>query len=260
MKKLITVCCVLLLALFAVSLAPVKAEAATVSVVSVSYKTLKYGSRGTSVKKLQSRLAYLGYYSGNIDGKYGPLTRSAVRNFQKAAGINVSGTANSNTQSRLFADSAPHNPKCISYSVKYIENDVYYNIALSDEQQDYVRSVCRKYNVSFELVLGLMKVESGYRINARSKTNDYGIMQINKCNHSYLKKKLGVSNFLDFKQNTKAGIYWLSRYTAKHSDIHKVLMCYNLGEGAAAKKWKKGTMQNAYSLKVVSAMEQLKEK
>ncbi len=259
MKKFLSIVCVMLIALCAVNAMPVKVAAAD-NVVAAGYSTLKYGAKGTTVKKLQTRLAYLGYYSGNIDGKYGPLTKSAVKNFQKAAGLGASGTANSSTQKCLYSDSAPKNPNSISYSVKYIDNDVYYNISLTEDEQDFVRSVCKKYNVSFELVLSIMKVESGYNKKLKSKTNDYGIMQINKCNHSYLTKKLGVKNFLDFEQNTKAGVYWISRYTAKYSDIHKVLMCYNLGESAAAKKWKKGTLQTSYSLKVVAAMEQLREK
>lgn len=260
MKKFLSVICMLLIALCIANTAPLKAEASVTTVITAGYSTLKYGAKGSAVKKLQTRLAYLGYYSGNIDGKYGPLTRSAVKSFQRAVGLSVNGTANGNTQKYLYSDLAPQNPNSISYSVKYIDSDVYYNISLTEDEQDYVRKICKKYNVSFELVLGVMKVESGYSTKLKSKTNDYGIMQINKCNHSYLSKKLGVNNFLDFEQNTKAGVYWLSRYTAKYSDIHKVLMCYNLGEGAAAKKWKKGTTQNTYSLKVVAAMEQLTRK
>ncbi len=260
MKRFLSVICSLMIAVCLVNAAPIKTEASVNTVITATYSTLKYGSKGSAVKKLQTRLAYLGYYSGNIDGKYGPLTKSAVKSFQRAAGLKVNGTANNKTQTELYSDTAPQNPNSISYSVKYIDSDVYYNISLSNDEQDYVRKICKKYNVSFELVLGLMKVESGFKETAKSKTNDYGIMQINKCNHSYLKKKLGVSNFLDFEQNTKAGVYWLSRYTAKHSDIHKVLMCYNLGESAAAKKWKKGTLQTSYSLKVVAAMEQLTKK
>lgn len=260
MKKFIAVLCTFLIAICVFASAPIKAEASVDTVVTASYKTLKYGSKGSSVKKLQTRLAYLGYYSGNIDGKYGPLTKSAVKNFQKASGLTANGTANNATQKELYSEDAPFNQKSVSYSVKYIDNGAYYKIALSNSEQDYVRKMCKKYNVSFEMVLALMKVESGYKASAKSKTNDYGIMQINKGNHSFLKKKLGVKNFLDFKQNTQAGVYMLSRYTAKHSDIHKVLMCYNLGEGTAAKKWKKGTLQTSYSLKIVSAMEQLELK
>lgn len=260
MKRILVLLFIVLAFFSSAHVMPVKAESVPKSLITAVYKPLKYGSKGTSVKKLQTRLAYLGYYSGNIDGKYGPLTKSAVKNFQKTAGLKVSGTAGNATQTALFDTLAPCNENAVSYSVKYIGSDRYYNINLSDKEQDYIRTVCKKYNVSFEMVLSLMKVESGYRKTVKSKTNDYGIMQINKGNHKFLSKKLGVKNFLDFEENTKAGVYMLSRYTAKHSDIHKVLMCYNLGEGAASKKWKKGTLQTSYSLKVVAAMEQLEVK
>ena len=104
-----------------------------------------------------------------------------------------------------------------------------------------------------------MKIESGYNTKCVTGTC-YGIMQINKSNLAFLKKKLGTKSLTDFKQNTQAGVYMLSRYTAKHTDIHKVLMCYNMGEGAAAKKWKKGTLSSCYSRKVTAAMEKLKRK
>ncbi len=255
MKKLL---CVLLVILCCIGNCPLRTDAAVNGPSVIAYTVLTYGARGNTVKNLQVKLAALGYYTGEIDGKYGPLTKKAVKSFQKDSGLEATGSANSNTQKMIFSAKAKTNSSV--YSVKYNSNKIYYDIKLSNAKQDYVRKMCKKYNVSFELVLAVMKVESGYREKAKSKTNDYGIMQINKGNHSFLRKKLGVSNFLDFEDNTQAGIYMLSRYTAKHSDIHKVLMCYNLGEGAAAKKWKKGTMQTSYSKKVVSEIKALKRK
>ncbi|NBI06003.1 peptidoglycan-binding protein [Senegalia massiliensis] len=64
----------------------------------LTYKrVLKYGSRGQDVKSLQSALDKLNYYSSGIDGIYGSGTRSAVRNFQRAAHIAVDGYAGPNT-------------------------------------------------------------------------------------------------------------------------------------------------------------------
>lgn len=44
---------------------------------------LQLGSSGASVKKLQTMLVAAGFNPGNIDGIFGPLTRSAVLAFQK---------------------------------------------------------------------------------------------------------------------------------------------------------------------------------
>ena len=52
------------------------------------YKT-KFGD--ASVRKLQQRLAYLGYKPGRADGKRGSKTRRAIRWFQAAHGLTVDG-------------------------------------------------------------------------------------------------------------------------------------------------------------------------
>lgn len=250
MKKALLCFLSVLLILTGSLYAPTKASAVTVS-VSVS---LHRGSRGSEVTKLQKKLKSTGYYIGKIDGHYGPLTQKAVKAFQRHAGIKVDGRAGSQTQKKLYASQSK--PKS-SVSVKYSNVGGYYSIKLSRANQDIVRKYCRKYNVSFPLALAVMKVESGYDTRCVCKGN-YGIMQINQCNRKFLKKAVGVSDLLDIEQNVKAGVYMLSRYTKKHSDIHKVLMCYNMGEGAAAKKWKKGIYSTSYSRKVVNELNKLR--
>lgn len=52
---------------------------------------LKQGSRGGEVKEVQRRLKQWGYFSGAIDGIYGPATAEAVKKFQKKNGLTVDG-------------------------------------------------------------------------------------------------------------------------------------------------------------------------
>lgn len=52
---------------------------------------LKWGMRGDEVTRLQQRLAELNYYTGTVDGIFGPLTRNAVRAFQHDKGLAVDG-------------------------------------------------------------------------------------------------------------------------------------------------------------------------
>ncbi len=68
--------------------------------------SLKKGSSGASVKKVQERLRELGYYSGSIDGDYGAGTESAVRAFQKANGLDVDGKVGSKTLAKLNSSTA----------------------------------------------------------------------------------------------------------------------------------------------------------
>jgi peptidoglycan hydrolase-like protein with peptidoglycan-binding domain len=53
------------------------------------------------VKQIQSRLQQEGVYHGNIDGIWGPKTRSAVGNFQQQHGLRDTGQANSQTLADL---------------------------------------------------------------------------------------------------------------------------------------------------------------
>ena len=46
------------------------------------------------VVQTQTKLSALGYYTGPIDGVFGPRTRQAVTNFQTAYGLVVDGTIN----------------------------------------------------------------------------------------------------------------------------------------------------------------------
>lgn len=55
----------------------------------------------TIVKELQTTLATLDYYTGPIDGVYGPETTQAVEAFQKDAGIAVDGKYGPETHAAL---------------------------------------------------------------------------------------------------------------------------------------------------------------
>jgi stage II sporulation protein D len=51
-----------------------------ISLTSVTFAdTLKYGSNGAEVKKLQTELKKLGYFSGSTTGFYGSQTQAAVK-------------------------------------------------------------------------------------------------------------------------------------------------------------------------------------
>ncbi|SDO07195.1 peptidoglycan-binding protein [Alkalicoccus daliensis] len=58
---------------------------------------LRSGSTGDNVRSLQSKLKELNYFSGSVSGTYNAATQSAVRDFQKAAGIGVDGIAGPQT-------------------------------------------------------------------------------------------------------------------------------------------------------------------
>ena len=57
----------------------------------------KYGSRGSEVTQIQTKLKRWGYYTGNIDGIYGTQTVNAVKYFQRKNGLTVDGIAGPST-------------------------------------------------------------------------------------------------------------------------------------------------------------------
>jgi hypothetical protein len=63
--------------------------------------TLKPGDTGAQVKVLQRALASIGFSTGKIDGQYGPATQTAVKRFQRSAGLKADGIAGSATVTAL---------------------------------------------------------------------------------------------------------------------------------------------------------------
>lgn len=61
------------------------------------YPLVKSGSRGVYVMILQDALIYKGYLRGTLDGLFGPATRTAVINFQRAKRLSADGIVGCNT-------------------------------------------------------------------------------------------------------------------------------------------------------------------
>lgn len=156
----------------------------------------------------------------------------------------------SNDKLRLFVDDT---------EVRATE-PAYYDIPLSKELQLYTYTRCVDYGIAdhYELVLAMMWQESNFTPDTISKTNDYGIMQINVCNHEWLMDVLGTTNFLDVSQNIDAGTYIISKLLIKYEDEHKALMAYNMGERGASLNWEAGIYTSNYSRGVVAKREAIK--
>ena len=68
--------------------------------------TLRRGSKGREVTKLQNALKGLGYYTMAVDGKYGKGTEAAVKAYQKKNGLAADGIAGPKTQGKLYGSTA----------------------------------------------------------------------------------------------------------------------------------------------------------
>jgi len=62
---------------------------------------LNYGDRGYQVKKVQRRLARMGYFHAKATGYYGPITKHAVMAFQRKCGLKADGVVGHATRKAM---------------------------------------------------------------------------------------------------------------------------------------------------------------
>ncbi|HEY4392132.1 MAG TPA: spore cortex-lytic enzyme [Paenibacillus sp.] len=67
-----------------------------------SEQVITYGAFGQDVYELQGRLAFLGFYYGKIDHRFGPKTRDSLKWFQSEFGLKVDGLAGPKTKLMLW--------------------------------------------------------------------------------------------------------------------------------------------------------------
>ena len=66
-------------------------------------RTMKRGDRGWDIAAMQYILARRGYPPGAIDAVFGPMTDTALRNFQRAYGLGADGLAGPSPSRRSAA-------------------------------------------------------------------------------------------------------------------------------------------------------------
>mgnify|MGYP002515765973 FL=1 len=121
----------------------------------------------------------------------------------------------------------------------------------NEDLDAYLGDLCKKYKVDKKLTLAIIECESAFQPDVISETDDYGLMQINKCNHEWLSEKLGISDYLDPRENMLAGVYMLS-YLKQFADTEeKLIMCYAHGVNGARAKWSDGIVSTSYTQKVL---------
>jgi len=110
------------------------------------------------------------------------------------------------------------------------------DVPLSLDIQRTIYGLCEDTGVPFEVIMGLAYTESHFQPDVVSRTRDHGMMQINECNHRWLRDK-GITDFYDPVQSVQAALYILGPLWEKNGP-HGALMAYQYGEaGARAKGW-----------------------
>ncbi len=83
----------------------------------MAYSTIRYGSSGDDVEKLQGKLKAAGY-NLEVDGQFGSKTLAAVKDYQQKNGLTVDGIVGTNTWGSLTGGTTTKTPTSQSTSKK----------------------------------------------------------------------------------------------------------------------------------------------
>ena len=140
---------------------------------------------------------------------------------------------------------------------KYKDNPTY---KADTPPKDFIYEICADEGVPVTLVLAMIETESGFNPEIISSTNDYGLLQINKVNHEWLKKSYRTADMLNPYQNVFCGIKIIGTFVKKYNnDLNKALMAYNMGNYGAKKAWQNGITSTKYSTKILELMNKYEE-
>lgn len=124
------------------------------------------------------------------------------------------------------------------------------DIPLSEDIQKYAYNKCQESGIDYSIFLGLMRKESSFNPSAKSSTGDYGLCQINQCNHNWMRETFGSDwDPMNPYDSIDASIFMLSEYTKDYNcdNYHVLLMNYNMGHGNAVECFNSGIYSSKYS-------------
>lgn len=147
---------------------------------------MKQGDKGKSVVRLQQRLIELTYYDGVENGVYDKATASAVKAFQKDAGLTQSGNADGETRQLLFGEEAIQIRKNV-LEQKYIDLEVFESKAKAavrnwDGKKGRGYSVTASYDAGqYSGALYMSSVDSSYSLAGTNVTYTGGAYNLEKA-------------------------------------------------------------------------------
>ncbi|NCI35912.1 transglycosylase SLT domain-containing protein [Clostridium botulinum] len=96
----------------------------------------------------------------------------------------------------------------------------------------YINEAAAKYGVSAALIAAIIKQESDFNPNARSREGAMGLMQLMPVNA----REFGISNPYDPRQSIMGGTQEIAKYLKKYNgNLDLALAAYNAGMGAVQK-------------------------
>lgn len=108
---------------------------------------------------------------------------------------------------------------------------IFYDIPFDIDTQKEIIKICSEYGFSYELILGMISVESSFRPGVIGDGgNSFGLMQIQPRWWSETMEREGVTNLLDPLQNIRCGCAILRELKDKYGTEYRALQAYNTGK------------------------------
>ncbi len=206
---------------------------------------LNSGGQAASMKRASQLNSYINrtQQKNSIDSIYPPSSNN-VQSFENV----LSNTTAANFGSLLL------NKNSFDVNGKIYNNESLSNLSMSQALQNLepenetssinstyasksqlismINQVAQKHGVDEKLVQALIKQESGFNPNAKSKVVVYGLMQLMPSTA----KAMGVKNPYNAAQNVEGGVKYLKSMLNKYNgNIILALAAYNAGPGAVDK-------------------------
>ena len=96
-----------------------------VTATTADAEVLKQGSTGAQVRTVQTKLKNWGYYTGAVDGIYGPKTVAAVKYFQRKNGLAEDGVVGAKTAAAMGVTLSSSSSSTSSAGGTYSSSDSY---------------------------------------------------------------------------------------------------------------------------------------
>lgn len=143
-----------------------------------------------------------------------------------------------------------------------VRDGAYHDIMLPYDLQCFVQECCEKYNVPFNIMMGIFGHETGWNYKKYGLTdNGYcgiGMLHV-EYNRKYLLETIGV-DILTTKGSIEGAVYVFSKKLRRfNEDVTMAIIAYNKGDNGAIAVRAKGETQTGYSKRVYEIVNGLVE-
>jgi len=123
-----------------------------------------------------------------------------------------------------------------------------YKLIYPTKFSEYVEKYAEEYNIDKMLIYSIIKAESNFNSNAKSKSNAIGLMQVMEPTAIETAEELEISDITEEKLynpelNIQIGVKYFSKLLELYDNTNLAITAYNAGIGNVDKWIEKGSIQ-----------------